>query len=387
MLPLLVLPWIGCSDPGPLEPAVGDLRVTLVTLGEDVDSDGYGLVIDGGVEQPVGINETVTLEGLEGGTYELELTGIADNCATTDANPRSVTVVRGVTTTAHFQITCMLSTDAPNVPGQIAFSSDRTGNFDIYIMREGVTTQLTNDPAWDGVPAISPDGTRILFESMREDPAGDIYVMNVDGSGVTNLTRHPGADERPSWSPDGSRILFVSDRTGNLDVFAMNADGSHPVNLTDDPALDRPAAWSPDGTKIAFSSNRTGDFEIFVMAADGSNPVNLTNDPERVDFAPAWSPDGLRIAFTSRTNAEARTDIRVMNSDGTAQMNLMNTAAVDERGPSWSPDGTQIVFGFNWQGTTQVYIMNSDGSGLRNVSRSLGHNEVPGWPQAWRPLP
>jgi Tol biopolymer transport system component len=383
MLILLVFLWAGCSDSGPLGTAVGDLRVTLTTLGQDVDPDGYGLVINGGIEQPVGINETVTLQGLEEGTHKLELTGIADNCETTD-NPRNVTVGRGGTATAHFQVTCV-PWEAPIVPGQIAFSSDRNGNWDIYILRAGVATQLTNDPAWDGVPAISPDGTRILFESKREDPEGDIYVMNTDGSGVTNLTRHPGADERPSWSPDGSRILFVSGRTGNLDVFVMKADGSDPVNLTNHPAVDRPAAWSPDGTRIAFSSDRTGDFEIFVMDVDGSEPVNVTNDPDRVDFAPAWSPDGQRIAYTSRTGVEAFTDILVMNADGTGRMNLTNTTAVDERGPSWSPDGTQIVFGLSRQpGPTQVYIMNGDGSALKNVSQLPG---VPGWPQAWSLLP
>lgn len=468
MLPLVALLAIGCTET--FATAVGDLRVTLVTVGEDMDPDGYVLVVDGAGETPVGVNETVTIRNLDDGTHELELTDVADNCEVNVANPRNVLVTGGATATSGFTVTChpdvaplrvvtltsgedlpdgytlivdggsprsigandtvvvtgvapgarivtlsgiathctpefssvsvsifrgttataefhVFCTDGslPDLPGQIAFSSDRTGKFEIHVLRAGAITRLTDDPVWAGVPAVSPDGTRILFESLRGGNA-EIYVINMDGSGATNLTNNPAHDERPSWSPDGSRVLFVSDRTGDLDIFVMNADGSDVVNLTNHPSLDRPAAWHPGGEKIAFSTNRTGDFEIFLMDVDGSNPVNLTNDPGRVDFAPSWSPDATRIAFTSRLPDEPHTDIRIMNADGSDPLNLTNTPSVDERAPSWSPDGTQIVFSLRRQGMTQAWIMNSDGSGLQNVLRSPGL-DVPGWPQAWGRLP
>jgi Tol biopolymer transport system component len=475
VVPCLCLLWTGCSDGTPLGTAPpGDLRVSMVTVGEDVDPDGYALVIDRGAEHRIGVNETVTLRALRDGQHLVEVTDVADNCevaggddrtvtvpggttATTefrvtcylavpmlrvitetvgsaldpdgyqvrigsdvahsigisdaldvqsltpgahvvslldiapscqaDQNPRTVTVARGSTTTVRFRITC--TAPGADLPGQIAFSSDRAGGFDIYLLRGGVVTPLTRDPAWDGVPAISPDGTRVLFESTRADGRGDIFVINVDGSGLANLTQaySQAVDERPNWSPDGSRILFVSDRSGSPDIHVMNADGSNPVNLTNHPGTDRPAMWSPDGSRIAFSSNRTGDYEIFVMDADGGNVVNLSQDTARVDFAPAWSPDGGQIAYTSRLTGEPNTDIRIMAADGTGQVNLITTPLVDERGPSWSPDGTQIVFGRTEQDTTEIYVMNRDGSDPRNVWRSPGSRDVPGWPQAWRRLP
>jgi type II secretory pathway pseudopilin PulG len=123
--------------------------------------------------------------------------------------------------------------------GRIAFISDRDGNDEIYVMNadgSGVT-RLTNNPAYDGWPAWSPDGRRIAFASNR-DGNPEIYVMNADGSGVTRLTNNPADDWAPSWSPDGRRIIFVSNRDGNYEIYVMNSDGSGVTRLTNNPARD-----------------------------------------------------------------------------------------------------------------------------------------------------
>ncbi len=94
-------------------------------------------------------------------------------------------------------------------------------------------------------PAWSPDGSKIAFYSERDgQPAGegDIYVVNVDGSGLGRLTFAPGGSEEPDWSPDGRYIVYTGDRDGNRDLYVMNADGSNQRALTSDPATD----YSPD---------------------------------------------------------------------------------------------------------------------------------------------
>ncbi len=90
----------------------------------------------------------------------------------------------------------------------------------------------------------APAAGRIAFVSER-DGNREIYVMNTDGSDQTNLTDDPADDGVPVWSPDGSRIAFVSDRDGNREAYVMNADGSGQTNLTDNPAVDGSPAWSP----------------------------------------------------------------------------------------------------------------------------------------------
>ena len=78
----------------------------------------------------------------------------------------------------------------------------------------------------------------IAFTSDR-DGNFEIYVMDADGTAQTNLTNNPASDAVPAWSPDGTKIAFFSDRDGNREIYVMDADGTNPTRLTSDPALDR----------------------------------------------------------------------------------------------------------------------------------------------------
>jgi WD40 repeat protein len=160
---------------------------------------------------------------------------------------------------------------------------------------------LTRNGARDLWGAWSPDGKKIAFTSNR-DGNDDIYVMDSDGAEVRRLTSNAAADGLPAWSPDGSEIAFTSDRTGNDDIYVMDSDGTNQRGLTDNPDFDYGPAWSPDGEKIAFTSNRDGNSEVYVMNADGSAQENLTRNPgtEEGNRGVSWSPDGGSMAFTSR---------------------------------------------------------------------------------------
>jgi tricorn protease-like protein len=146
-----------------------------------------------------------------------------------------------------------------------------SGDRDIYAVEvsTGRVTRLTNDPARDEYPALSPDGSRIAFTRQRQGDA-DIHVMNADGSGVRQLTSGEGIDLRPAWSPNGTKITFERDG----DIYVITADGSGVTRLTEGPSEDRDPAWAPDGALISFV--RDGD--IFILDADGDNMTNLTHD-------------------------------------------------------------------------------------------------------------
>jgi subtilisin family serine protease/Tol biopolymer transport system component len=92
--------------------------------------------------------------------------------------------------------------------------------------------RLTN-PTFDSRPRYSPNGSKIVFQSLR-DGQSEIYVMNSDGSAQTRLTNNSAADTAPAWSPDGTKILFTSLRDDGVTpaLYVMNADGSNQTRLT-----------------------------------------------------------------------------------------------------------------------------------------------------------
>ncbi|MBT7915447.1 hypothetical protein HN588_16235, partial [Candidatus Bathyarchaeota archaeon] len=91
--------------------------------------------------------------------------------------------------------------------------------------------------------------------------------MDADGTNWRNVTREfPGRERKPTWSPDGTQIAFDGGDSFKSDIYLVNIDGTGIVRLTDHPEWDQYPAWSPDGTQIAFSSDRDGSTEIYVVA-------------------------------------------------------------------------------------------------------------------------
>ena len=210
----------------------------------------------------------------------------------------------------------------------------------------------------------SPDGTQLVVESGRDcapesgDPClNDLYVVNVDGSGMTRLTNTVDvAEEQPAWSPDGRRIAFgaaVHDINHDLvgeDIYVMNADGTNVMLLASAPtggAAFAPA-WSPDGTKILYSVMLDSNFAIYMANTDGSAPVRLSAPSKSAgDIGGSWSPDGTKIAFTRLWLPSGNEDgtycqVFVMNADGSNPVQLTNDPFCANN-PSWSPDGTKIA--------------------------------------------
>jgi Tol biopolymer transport system component len=256
----------------------------------------------------------------------------------------------------------------PSRIGQIVFASQRGGNLEIYLtnltkLPQGIggtkPVRLTETQTRNGPPVPAPDGKRIAFVAEKDTNGAiqdrEIYTVNIDGSGLTNLTSNPAIDQEPAWSPDGMRIAFASNRAGDHysnSIYTMQADGNGVKRLAQNG--DSPA-WSPDSKRIAFLSSR--DQQIYIVNADGSNLQRLTNSPApgngTAQGAPVWSPDGKRIVF--RSNRDGNSEIYVMNSDGSGQTNLTKNKAYDDF-PVWSPDGEWIAFISNRDGQAGLYV-------------------------------
>jgi TolB protein len=265
--------------------------------------------------------------------------------------------------------------------GKIGFEGDGSGVWNLSVMKPNGTGLADLDsPEGSADLAWSPDGKRIAFEA---DALGDgnleVFVMNLDGTGLTPLTDAAEWDLWPAWFPSGQQLAFTSFRTGIPQIWVMNADGSDQHALTEGdefaclqpnvspsgqqivyqresmieppkvwimnadgsdqhaltpagPTQDVDAQWSPDGQRIVFSSNRFGSFEVFTMDADGLDVEQLTSMPG-ADANPTFSPDGQWIAWGRQTGATG--DVWIMRADGTGQLNVTNTPAVVELFPDW----------------------------------------------------
>jgi Tol biopolymer transport system component len=238
----------------------------------------------------------------------------------------------------------------PGPNGQIAFSSNRDGNYEIYAMTDDGSdeTRLTENDANDFDPSWSPDGEKIAFASFRDGFNNqEIYVMNADGTDQTRLTDNDDAlDREPSWSPDGEKIAFVSDRDTTVDVdeegditaiYTMDADdGSDVIRLTDNnEAFYADPAWSPDGEKIAFVSSRDAGNEIYSMNSDDGSDVTRLTEDDANHLYPTWSPDGEKIAFSSNREGGENYEIYALNADDGSDVTRLTGDDADDREPDW----------------------------------------------------
>jgi Tol biopolymer transport system component len=175
---------------------------------------------------------------------------------------------------------------------------------------------LTPSTPYDQCPVWSPDGNWIAFSSMRSGE-WQLYLMRPDGRDQHRLTTS-GRQEAcgVSWSPDASRLTFgraTADFSGS-DLVVINADGTGEQVLSPDPQDGSPA-WSPDGTQIVFNSVRSGTNQIWLIQANGQFPQQLTSGAEFFHGRPLWSPDGTEVVF-DRSDANPATVYR-MRADGT----------------------------------------------------------------------
>ncbi|MGQ9626227.1 MAG: tetratricopeptide repeat protein [Anaerolineae bacterium] len=164
--------------------------------------------------------------------------------------------------------------------------SDRQARIYVYDMGEKSERNLGvigTNPDW------LPDG-RIIYQGCIPEGCG-IIAMNRDGSGPKLITTD-GRDSSPSASPDGSKVAFMSQRDGSWDIYVVNVDGTGLARLTESHGQDGLPDWSPDGKSIAFVSDHTGRWSLWVMNADGSDQKELfTIEGSGVDGIVRGKPD------------------------------------------------------------------------------------------------
>ena len=265
----------------------------------------------------------------------------------------------------------MVACNAPSNPGR---------------QSESTTPASPTAPAERPTRAITPAErstlTGIVAYSTRE---GDIWVMNANGTGRRQITRSgAGFDFDPQLSPDGRSIVFRTSRGHYLpDTRGIGLEGilvvdvrtgrEHPVHPPHGGLF---PSWSPDGRAIGFSTlqrDLNGE-SIHLVTPAGTNLRDLAEPAfNAVQEGHAWSPDSRRIAYSGHSG-DGNWAIWTMNRDGSNRRQLTFPTLVLPRGSggdhigAWSPDGKQIVYS-SWQSDDfDLFVMNADGSDVRQLT-------------------
>lgn len=171
---------------------------------------------------------------------------------------------------------------------------------------------------------------------------------------VTPLTSLVGEERMPALSPDGRRVVFAwngeTPEMPGFDLFVKPVDSEMRVKLTRSPAGAIGAAWSPDGAQLAFArtSARPGDGNsgVFLIPATGGKERRLVDAAFAQEslMQPAWSPDGKRLAYAAVDDESRSQTVRILTLDGARSSPLAKAPACWHAGaPAWSPDGRQLA--------------------------------------------
>jgi Tol biopolymer transport system component len=228
--------------------------------------------------------------------------------------------------------------------GRIVFSSDASGDRDIWIMNGDGTgqKQLTSDGRSNILPTVSPDGRYIVYTS-TSDPTGTvnrhIWRMNIDGSDPIQLTQ--GEDEfGPQCSPDGRWVLYTSVASGNATIWRIPIDGGEPFQLTTEHSSG--PAVSPDGTLIAcgWRQGKSPSKNAIILFA-GGEPVKLLDPVPQADGWIRWTSDGRSLIYSVTRNNVS--NIWIQPIDGSPPKQLTDFKSERFQGYDLSRDDRLLV--------------------------------------------
>jgi Tol biopolymer transport system component len=231
-------------------------------------------------------------------------------------------------------------------------------------------------------PAWSPDSNRITYISYKDDLYnGDVYVINLDGTGLTRLTNNSWDEREMFWSPNGEKIAVQVFSW----IYLMNSDGTDFHRMETGHWRDLIQGWSSNGKYLLLGSVLSNDLDPLLLGtyeiATGEYLLladNLVSDA-------SWSPNGSMIAYVGyEADSEYDWDIFTINPDGSNKTNLTHGLDNEDSQPSWSPNSQWLVFSSRNDEiyddpNYDLFVVKIDGTNLSQLTKNIQADYYPFW--------
>jgi Tol biopolymer transport system component len=212
----------------------------------------------------------------------------------------------------------------------------------LWLDRSGRQIGTLGSPANQANPRISPDGSRVALDiTDLQSGNTDVWIYQASGGIPSRFTSNPSLDTTPAWSPDGSRIVFNSLRQGHPDLYEKSSNGDG----NDEPILvstrtKYPLDWSRDGRLILFRAiDENSNFELWYLPAGRKEPVSYLKSTFGVSHG-QFSPDQKWVAYAS--NESGTWEIYVAPFPGPGGNWKVSAAGGSE--PRWRADGKELFY-------------------------------------------
>jgi TolB protein len=257
---------------------------------------------------------------------------------------------------------------------KIAFKQEPSeGKSEIYVADyDGFAPRpLTTDGSIVATPAWVPKSWHLFYTSYRSGFPW-IYSHNLTSGERRPFAKFPGLNSGAVISPDGKRVAMILSKSGSPDLWVANIDGTGLIQLTKTREDESSPCWSPSGTEICYAGRPGERRGLFVISASGGTPRRLNTGGEPNPSEPDWSPDGKSIVFTSQ--AGAFFNICTVSPQGGDVKKIV--AGED---PSWAPNSRTVVFTRRNGSKRGLSLLDVPTGRVKDTAQVSGSRSQPTW--------